>query len=160
MFNFLSAATAILGTIAGLFLAGKLSGFTHFIIPFAAGNFIYIAASNLVPQLHRQCKIKDTLLHVLAILLGIGIIVLVTLYGPAHGHGWGEKMKVVIVIFLVILILFTVGCDTELGHHHEDHDHDGDGVQDHAPENHDSELYEENEYHIEETSWVDYIFMM
>jgi zinc and cadmium transporter len=87
LFNFLSAATAILGTIVGLFLVGKLSGFVNFIIPFAAGNFIYIAASNLVPQLHRQCKIKDTLLHVFAILLGIGIIILVTLYGPAHGHG-------------------------------------------------------------------------
>jgi len=87
LFNFLSAITAILGTMIGLFLAERSHGFTHFIIPFAAGNFIYIAASNLVPQLHRQCKIKDTLLHVLAILLGIGIIVLVTLYGPAHGHG-------------------------------------------------------------------------
>jgi len=87
LFNFLSAATAIIGTLIGIFLVGKLQGFTEFVIPFAAGNFIYIAASNLVPQLHRQCKLKDTFLHVFAILLGIGIITLVTIYGPAHGHG-------------------------------------------------------------------------
>jgi zinc and cadmium transporter len=87
MFNFLSASTAIAGTVAGIFLTNRLHGFTDFIIPFAAGNFIYIAASNLVPQLHRQCNIKDTILHILAIILGIGVIVLVTLYGPAHGHG-------------------------------------------------------------------------
>lgn len=87
LFNFLSAATAILGTFVGIFLAGRLDSFNQFIIPFAAGNFIYIAASNLVPQLHRQCKLRDTFLHVFAILIGIGIIVLVTLYGPAHGHG-------------------------------------------------------------------------
>ena len=55
-------------------------------LPFAAGNFIYIAASNLVPQLHRHCKLKDTFLHIFAILLGISIITLVTLYAPAHGH--------------------------------------------------------------------------
>jgi len=86
IFNFLSAATAIAGTLVGIFLIGRLHWFTEFMIPFAAGNFIYIAASNLVPQLHRHCKIKDTFLHVFAILLGVGIIALVTLYSPGHIH--------------------------------------------------------------------------
>ena len=86
LFNFLSAVTAILGAIVGIILVGKLSGFTKFIIPFAAGNFLYIAASNLVPQLHRHCKLKDTLLHIFAIVLGVAIIAVITLYGPAHGH--------------------------------------------------------------------------
>ncbi len=87
LFNFLSAGTAIFGTVLGFFLIGRLHGFTDFMIPFAAGNFLYIAASNLLPQLHRHCKLKDTLLHLFAIGIGIGIIVLVTLYGPGHGHG-------------------------------------------------------------------------
>ena len=86
MFNFLSAATAIIGTGVGLILVNRLHGFNEFVIPFAAGNFLYIAASNLVPQLHRHCKLKDTLIHIFAIILGIGIITLVTIYGPAHGH--------------------------------------------------------------------------
>ena len=84
IFNFFSALTAIIGALTGLILVGKLQGFTEFIIPFAAGNFIYIAASNLVPQLHRQCELKDTLMHLLAIILGIVIITLITLYGPGH----------------------------------------------------------------------------
>jgi len=87
LFNFLSAATAILGTIVGLLLVNRLHGFTNFIIPFAAGNFLYIAASNLVPELHRHCKMKDTFLHLLAIVIGIGIIIAVVLLGPAHSHG-------------------------------------------------------------------------
>lgn len=86
-FNFLSAATAIIGTIFGLILIGRLEGFEHFIIPFAAGNFIYIAASNLVPQLHRHCKMKDSILHILAIIMGIGIIAAIALIGPGHAHG-------------------------------------------------------------------------
>lgn len=85
--NFMSAATALLGAIAGIVLAGNIHGFTEFILPFAAGNFLYIAASNLLPELHRHCKLKDTIMHLLAILLGIAIIVLITLYGPAHVHG-------------------------------------------------------------------------
>lgn len=87
LFNFMSALTAVLGAVIGIFLTEKMHSFTEFILPFAAGNFLYIAASNLLPELHRQCKIKDTLVHILAIILGIGIIVLVTLYGPAHVHG-------------------------------------------------------------------------
>ncbi|MFH1588984.1 MAG: ZIP family metal transporter [archaeon] len=84
LFNFLSATTAIIGAIVGLVLANKIGSFTTFIIPFAAGNFIYIAAANLVPELHRHCKIKDTIMHVLAILVGIGIMAAVALLSHAH----------------------------------------------------------------------------
>jgi len=87
VFNFLSAATAIFGTIVGILLIGRLHSFTEMIIPFAAGNFLYIAASNLLPQLHRHCKLKDSLIHIFAIILGILIIVLVTMFSPAHAHG-------------------------------------------------------------------------
>ena len=84
-FNFITATTAIAGTILGLILASKLGGFTTFILPFAAGNFLYIAATNLLPQLHRHCKLKDSFIHIFAILLGIVIIVIVTLFAP-HLH--------------------------------------------------------------------------
>ncbi len=85
LFNFLSGVTAIIGAIVGLILASKADEFTTFIIPFAAGNFLYIAASNLVPELHRHCKILDSILHVIAIMLGVGIMVGVSLLTP-HIH--------------------------------------------------------------------------
>ena len=81
LFNFLSAATAIVGVLIGIVLVNKLSGFTHFIIPFAAGNFLYIAASNLLPELHRHCKIYETLQHLFAIVLGITIVLIVSITG-------------------------------------------------------------------------------
>lgn len=86
IFNLFSAATAIVGAIVGLVFANQIHGFNEFIIPFAAGNFLYIAATNLMPQLHRHCKMKDTFIHLFAICIGIGIVVLVTIYGPSHGH--------------------------------------------------------------------------
>jgi len=87
LFNFFSALTAIVGTIVGVFLVGTVQGFTEFIVPFAAGNFVYIAASNLTPQLHRHCGLKDSLIHILAIILGVGIIILVSVLAPEHVHG-------------------------------------------------------------------------
>lgn len=85
LFNLLSAATAIVGTILGLFLASTATEFTSFIIPFAAGNFIYIAASNLVPELHRHCGAKETFIHIIAIILGVAIMAAIALFAP-HLH--------------------------------------------------------------------------
>ncbi len=73
--NFLSAAVAILGAIVGLILGSKGEAFVHFILPFAAGGFLYIAGSNLIPELHKHCKIKESLWHLLAMVVGIVIMV-------------------------------------------------------------------------------------
>ncbi|MBT3720541.1 ZIP family metal transporter [archaeon] len=86
LFNFISATTAILGTVVGILLADTAFHFEKFILPFAAGTFLYISATNLLPQLHRHCKLKETFQHMLAIILGILIVLLLTIYGPAHLH--------------------------------------------------------------------------
>lgn len=86
IFNFFSALFAILGVIVGYVLIEKISGATGIILAIAAGNFLYIAASSLVPQLHRHHGVKDTVLHVFAILLGVGIIIALTIYAPGHSH--------------------------------------------------------------------------
>ncbi len=70
-FNFLSATTAILGTLIGYFLAVNLENFISALMPFAAGGFIYIAASDLIPELHRQSDSKKSLTAILLFLLGI-----------------------------------------------------------------------------------------
>lgn len=82
LFNFLSAITAIIGTVLGLVLGGQIAGFNKFIIPFALGNFIYIAAANLVPELHKSCKMKDSLIHTLAIILGVLIMIVLVMLFP------------------------------------------------------------------------------
>jgi len=86
IFNLLSALTAIIGAIVGVVLSTRIEGFTEFMLAFASGSFIYIAASNLVPQLHRHCGLRDTLMHIFAIVLGITVIVLLSVYWPIHGH--------------------------------------------------------------------------
>lgn len=84
LYNVGVGITAILGTVVGLFLL-RAEGFIDVALPFAAGMFIYIAASNLVPELHRECGWKESLLHIVSIMAGVGIILLVVLFVP-HSH--------------------------------------------------------------------------
>jgi zinc and cadmium transporter len=85
LFNLLSAATAIVGALLAYWLASFISGFNTFILPFAAGAFLYIAASNLIPELNRSDKISDMIIQTITILLGVGIMVLIFFFVP-HAH--------------------------------------------------------------------------
>ena len=43
----------------------------EFLLPFAAGNFIYIAGSDLIPELHKETKPVRSILELLAFVFGI-----------------------------------------------------------------------------------------
>ncbi len=74
VFNFLSALTCILGTLIGYPLASRLQGFTTVLLPVVAGGFIYIAASDLIPELHKQADRRRSMLSIVAFLCGIAFI--------------------------------------------------------------------------------------
>lgn len=75
MINFLTAATAIVGAVVGLILGDLIENFTMYIVPFAAGGFIYVAGSDLIPELHKEREPSKSLLQLFGILLGIGVMV-------------------------------------------------------------------------------------
>src|SRR6185295_3651414 len=57
-FNFVSALTALLGVFIGVLFAEKTEIFQRVLIAFAAGGFLYIAASDLVPELHKEENVQ------------------------------------------------------------------------------------------------------
>ncbi len=71
MLNFATAVTAVIGGIVGFFLSGIVENFTLILLPFAAGGFIYIAASDLIPELRNEKKIDRSLLIFLTFLIGV-----------------------------------------------------------------------------------------
>ena len=72
LLNLLTALVAVLGTIVALVLGVSFQGFTRFLIPFAAGNFVYIAGSDLIPELQRdEFNLKRSALQLSAFILGI-----------------------------------------------------------------------------------------
>lgn len=78
--NFATACTAVLGAIF-VFALSQVTSFTHFLLPFAAGNFLYISLADLVPELHKQPEAKTALAQIICFLLGIGVMVLVLFLG-------------------------------------------------------------------------------
>jgi zinc and cadmium transporter len=69
--NFLTALSAFIGAIVSLLLNNKIEHLTLFLVPFAAGNFIYIASSDLIPELHKETEIKKGLIQTITFLLGV-----------------------------------------------------------------------------------------
>lgn len=80
LFNLVSGLTAVLGGLVAYFLAQNIN--VDFLLPLSAGGFIYIASSDLIPEVKHHTKIKTNIAHFSAFILGILLIVAV---------GWLEK---------------------------------------------------------------------
>ena len=74
--NFLTALTALAGGLAAWWAGGSMEGFLQIVTPLTAGGFIYIAGSDLVPQLHKDVKTFRAFFQFLAILAGVGLMLL------------------------------------------------------------------------------------
>jgi zinc and cadmium transporter len=78
-FNFISALTAVLGTLIGYALAHASEAFLGILMPAAAGGFIYIASCDLIPELHKQQDLKKATLSMGVFILGVGLMYLASL---------------------------------------------------------------------------------
>jgi len=81
LMNFLTALTAVAGVIISLILGGFIEGIGTFLLPFAAGGFIYIAGSDLIPELHKECAPGKSAVQLLMIVLGITVMFSLALMG-------------------------------------------------------------------------------
>ena len=79
--NFLSASLAIVGAVVALVAGAHLTAFPTDLLPFTAGGFIYIAGSDLVPELHKEREPIKSLFQMLAIGVGVGVMLLLTALG-------------------------------------------------------------------------------
>lgn len=79
LFNFLSALTAVLGVVLALILNELMGGLEKVLIPFTIGVFIYIAGTDLMPEIHKELKAHRSLAQLLAFVLGILIMMLLLL---------------------------------------------------------------------------------
>ncbi len=74
LYNFFSALLALAGTVIALLVGSASEQFVGILIPFAAGGFLYIAGSDLIPELHKKSAFwRENVWQLFAILLGIGI---------------------------------------------------------------------------------------
>lgn len=83
LFNFISACTAILGTVITLWIGVEFSQISIYMLPIAAGGFIYLATGCLVPEILRDTTKKNLVVNIVFILLGLGFIYYI---GLQNGH--------------------------------------------------------------------------
>jgi zinc and cadmium transporter len=77
--NFVTALTAIAGGITGYYLFPYLGGAMIYLLPFAAGGFLYIAASDLIPELHKEANTARTVMSFALFLAGIVLMLAIKL---------------------------------------------------------------------------------
>ena len=74
--NGLSSATTLPGALAGYLWLGEIGGAVPYILAISAASFIYIAAADLIPGLHRHVTLSASSGQLALLLAGIGTIAL------------------------------------------------------------------------------------
>jgi len=73
-YNVASAMTALLGAVIALLLDGAIDGIERLLLAISAGAFIYIAGSDLIPELHKGTSIRTSVLQFLGIAAGFAVM--------------------------------------------------------------------------------------
>jgi len=73
IWNLISGATAIVGVIVGQLIGSRTDG-SHFLVSLAAGGFLYMALSNLLPEIKHQHSYRKLLIQFVAIGFGLALM--------------------------------------------------------------------------------------
>lgn len=79
IFNFLSACISIVGVIIAFAFTSAVRDFPAIALPITAGTFLYIAGSNLTPELHKESAPIKSLMQFISLLAGVGLMLLLLL---------------------------------------------------------------------------------
>ncbi|MUI12645.1 ZIP family metal transporter [Massilia dura] len=78
IYNLLCSLLAVAGGLLGYFTLDRASNLIPYVLVFASSGFIYIAVSDLMPQMQRRATMKETVPQVLLIALGVAIVLFLT----------------------------------------------------------------------------------
>lgn len=79
--NFVSALISLVGAGLTIALSSSIGNVTSIIVPIATGGFIYIAGSDLIPELHKESGLKSSIFQVIAFVIGILIMASLLVFG-------------------------------------------------------------------------------
>jgi zinc and cadmium transporter len=74
LYNFLSALTAILGAAFVVMFAQDLAEVPTYLLAFAGASFLYIAMSEIIPELHKEKNVGKSVVQILAFLFGVVVM--------------------------------------------------------------------------------------
>jgi zinc and cadmium transporter len=78
LFNALSGLAAVLGGLVGYFVVGPWSELLPYLMVAASSSFIYVAVADLIPQLQHRLSLRDTVIQLVWLALGLSALALVS----------------------------------------------------------------------------------
>jgi zinc and cadmium transporter len=90
LLNFYAALSAVLGTVVTLFAGENIASFSIYVLPLAAGGFIYLAGTDLMPELNKDNSRKNALIQMVMILAGLALVYFV---GREHSHNTPDNRE-------------------------------------------------------------------
>jgi zinc and cadmium transporter len=79
LYNFLSGLSAVAGALFFIILGTAIQGLTNAIIPITAGGFIYIAGSDLIPELKHETRPSRSAFQLISMIMGITVMAALTM---------------------------------------------------------------------------------
>jgi zinc and cadmium transporter len=73
-FNFLTALFAVFGALIFIVIGHSVQNLPAYLLPVTAGGFLYIAGSDLVPELHHETKARNSAIQFIMIVFGVGVM--------------------------------------------------------------------------------------
>jgi zinc and cadmium transporter len=83
VYNLLSSMMAVVGGVVGYLTLEHGMEWIPYVLVLASSGFIYIAVSDLMPQMQRQASVRETIPQVLLMAFAVGMVVLLT---GTHQH--------------------------------------------------------------------------
>lgn len=119
--NLISASSIVFGTALVLFLSEHVEEYLWVITGIAAGNLLYLAASDLLPRIHSNL--------------------------PSYGNIWKSSISIILGFVVMTLIVNWAHGEYGHGHVHDTHDHHGayDAHSDEEYDEHEEHYEEEHE---------------
>ncbi|HVL89301.1 MAG TPA: ZIP family metal transporter [Actinomycetota bacterium] len=79
LLNLSTALVSLAGVALALLLAGAVDDLSRILLALTAGGFVYIAGSDLIPELQRETRIPTAILQLTGLSLGVGLMAALTL---------------------------------------------------------------------------------
>lgn len=94
LLNFYAALAAVLGNVITLLLGSSIESLAAYVLPVAAGGFIYLAGTDLMPELNKDRSRLNSLIQLVMIIAGLLLMYFVMgdhshaghIHGPDCGH--------------------------------------------------------------------------
>ena len=78
IYNLLCSLMAVLGGVVGYYTLEKANSLIPYVLVLASSGFIYIAVSDLMPQMQRRASLKETIPQIILVSCGVLLVLFVT----------------------------------------------------------------------------------